>query len=100
MYENFKKPFILVKFGFSNFLVTLHGSRDVIYGDSTFSTKILKKDKLSKETFISIFDKVLDVALQNEISSLNVYISGNSHNKEAVFEELKKMNISVISSNI
>lgn len=100
MYEDFKKPFILVKFGFSNFFVTLHGNEGIIYGDSTFSIKILKKDKLSKETFISIFDKVLDVALQNEISRLNVYISGSSHNEKVIFEELEKMNITVNSSNV
>lgn len=93
MYENFKKPFILVTFGFSNFLITLHGKDGVIYADSTFSTKIPRKDKLSKETFVEIFDKALESAVENDILNVNVYISGESHNEKFIPEELEKKKI-------
>ena len=93
MYEDLKAPFILVKFGFSNFLIILQGKDGVIYADNTFSTKILRKDKLSKEIFVEMFDKALESALENNILNVNVYISGESHNEIFIPEELEKKKI-------
>lgn len=97
MYDNYKKPFILVTFGFSNFSILLCGKGGVIYGDNSFSTTIPRKDKLSSETFKLIFDKALEVADESLISNLHVYISGKSHNENLIFDELKKKKIKVKS---
>lgn len=99
MYDKCKKPFVLINFGFSNFLVLLCGKAGVIYADNTFSTTISKKDKLSPDTFKLIFDRVLDVANDNKIEALNVYVSGTSHNEHLIYNELKKKNIEILSIN-